>query len=385
MPRFRRTDWFAAEIGIRAGWSVAKRRAARALRPQRPTDILLCIADHFEPQHGRADRSLARARMDDWLHRYPRVAGRHRDADGRPPTHSFFYPWDLFDDWEFDRLVELCSDGWGEIEVHLHHSGDTEDSLRARVREALREFCRRGALSRWPSGEPAWGFIHGNWALNNSARGRWCDYCGVNNETAVLAEEGCYADFTFPSWQHTSQPRQVNSLFYASSRPDQPKGHDRGPELAVRGDARGDLLLVQGPLVPYLKPSGLGFRLGMDDGDLGATFRYSPERLDRWVRAGLRVRGCPERVFVKLHCHGAPDANRQALLGEDLEALFRDAETRYNDGHRFRLHYVTARELVNVLWATVAGESLSVDESRSYVLPGPGSSDLALPLATRAR
>ena len=110
----------------------------------------------------------------------------------------------------------------------------------------------------------------------------------------------------------------------------------------------------------------------MDDGDLAASpgRRYAPERLDRWVSAGVHVRGCAQRTFVKLHCHLAPDNNRQAWLHEDLDRLFSDAEARYNDGNRFRLHYVTAREMFNVVRATEEGIQ-DISRSLDWVLPPP--------------
>ena len=67
------------------------------------------------------------------------------------------------------------------------------------------------------TGRPAYGFIHGNWALDNSRPdGRWC---GVNNELDVLRETGCYADFTFPSAPSPTQPRKINSIYYAVDDP----------------------------------------------------------------------------------------------------------------------------------------------------------------------
>ncbi|MGC4043517.1 MAG: hypothetical protein QM758_06900 [Armatimonas sp.] len=116
----------------------------------------------------------------------------------------------------------------------------------------------------------------------------------------------------------------------------------------------------------------IGPRPAMDDGDLASYRRYSPERLDRWVRTGIQVAGRPDRVFIKLHTHGAADANREALLGKDLEAMFSDAEARYNDGKRYRLHYVTAREMFNIVKATESAPELSVAEARNYVLKRPG-------------
>ena len=43
---------------------------------------------------------------------------------------------------------------------------------------------RHGCLSRWDGkGEPRYAFVHGNWALANSAGGR---FCGVDSEMQIL-------------------------------------------------------------------------------------------------------------------------------------------------------------------------------------------------------
>jgi hypothetical protein len=365
---------FDIEIALRAAATMARRERRGGSSPGAPTHLFLCIVDHFEPQVGRPSRSVARARLEEWLQRYPAIASRHRDRDGRSPAHSFFYPWDEYDEWEFSRLADLCAAGWGEIEVHLHHRDDTDASLRAKLRDAVREYRRFGALPCGPDGRPAFGFIHGNWALDNSRLENGANFCGVNNELTVLREEGCYADFTFPSWQKRSQPRQVNSLYYAIDDPARPKSYDRGVPVRVGAAAPEGLLLVQGPLAPHLRGRGLGLRPAVDDGDLAASpgRRYSPGRLDRWVRAGIHVAGRPDQVFIKLHCHGAADGNREALLGADLDALFSDAEARYNDGTRYRLHYVTAREMFNVIKATEAGDAGEPGEARDGILKPPG-------------
>ena len=109
----------------------------------------------------------------------------------------------------------------------------------------------------------------------------------------------------------------------------------------------------------------------MDDGDIASYRRYAPERLDRWVQAGIHVFGRPDRIFIKLHSHGAADENRLAMLEADLEAMFSDAEARYNDGKTYRLHYVSAREMYNVIQATEANVNVSLSEARDWVISPP--------------
>lgn len=344
-------------------------------------DIHLCVVDHYEPQVGKPRRETAKRRVEDWLERYPKIASKHRDCLGQPPKHSFFYPYDEYDEWEFSRIAELCRDGWGELEIHLHHWNDTSDGVREKLREAKRLWADKGMLAKWRDGSPAFGFIHGNWALDN---GRWRESpnpCGVNDEISILLEEGCYADFTFPAWRSPAQPRMMNAIYYAKDDPEKPKSYDRGDaaransggeytefitteytentEIMNKGGgdgipehARGGrLLMVPGVLATYIERKGGKIRIAMDDSDLASYRRYHPARLDRWVRAGIHVQGAPNHIFIKIHCHGAADANREALLGEDLDALFTDAEARYNDGERYRLHYVTAREMANRIYS----------------------------------
>lgn len=356
------SSWFNAEIVLRAAASGWKRR-----RTPGPVDIFLCVVDHFEPQVGQPAGYVARERLEEWLGLYPAMAGQFRDWEGRHPAHGFFYPWDEFDAWEFERLSELCADGWGEIDLHLHHRDDREASLRRKLSQASSAYAP--ALSRWPDGRPAWGFIHGNWALANSRHDCDRNYCGVDHELALLDEAGCFADFTFPAWRYTSQPRRVNTLYYADPWAGR-KGYERGVEAASGRRGEG-LLLVQGPLIPQLVRRSGRPRLAVDDGDLAASRRYRPERLDRWVRQGISVAGRPDQVYIKLHCHGAADENRRLLLEQGLPALYTDAEARYNDGERFRLHYVTAREMFNLVRAAETGRRIPVEEARDWVLPRP--------------
>jgi len=358
------------DIALRA---TAKRvQSASGPRAKSPVHLFLAITDHFEPQVHRPERHVARRRLEQWLREYPLIAARHRDHDGFSPAHSFFYPWDEYDEWEFSHLAELCAAGWGEIEFHLHHHDDTEATLRQKLREGIETYRAHGALSSWPSGRPAWGFIHGNFALANARCEGGINFCGVNNELAILEQEGCYADFTFPAWRTTAQPRQMNSIYYASGDPTCPKCYDRGVPAQHRAPRASGVVLVEGPLVPHLKPARGGLlRPGMDDGTLTANHCYRPERLDRWVRAGVHVQGRPDWLFIKLSCHGAGDGDREALLGRDLEALFSDAEARYNDGEQFRLHYVTAREMYNLIAAAEVGLEGEPGELRDWLLPSP--------------
>lgn len=74
-----------------------------------------------------------------------------------------------------------------------------------------------------------------------------------------------------------------------------------------------------------------------------------------WLRIGVCVAGRPDWLFVKLHTHGCNEANWRVLFGEPILELHRCLCERYNDGRRYRLHYVCAREMYNIIKAAELG------------------------------
>jgi hypothetical protein len=346
--------------------------------PDGPTDVLICIADHFEPGHGDPGLGIERARVDAWMERLPRVTARFADADGRPPRHTFFFPAEQYRREHLDRLASLCEAGLGEVEIHLHHDRDTSDGLRA----TLLEFKQRlavdhGLLSYASDGTVVYGFIHGNWALDNARPdGR---YCGVNDELTVLRETGCYADFTQPAAPDASQTRTVNSVYYAVDDPLRPRSHEFGIASQVgRTPPPDSLLMIQGPIALDWDRRVYGVIPGLDVAAIDGSLGYAPllRRFRMWVDAGIGVHGRPEWVFVKIHTHGAPERNATILLGPAMEAFHEAVNREFNDGRRYRLHYVTAREMANVVRAAEAGCSGDAGKYRDYMLPPPPAANV---------
>lgn len=333
--------------------------------------LLFCFVDHFEPRWKAPSYELESQRVQRWRDGYPRLCEGHRDADGRPPVHSFFYPEEEYRGEHLDRLVELCRMGLGEIDVHLHHDNDTADGLREKLEGFTRTLVERhDALPLDPvSGRPTWAFIHGNWALDNSdPSGRWC---GVNNELAVLREQGCYADFTLPAAPSPCQTRTINSIYYASGDPARCKSHDQGVDVKVGGTASGDLMIIQGVLGFQWRNRKFGLIPRVENSDIRASSPPTPQRIAAWVDAGVHVRGRPEWVFVKIHTHGAQDADAETLLGAPMQRAFTELETRYNDGVRWKLHYVSAREMYNIAKAAEAGLTGDPGQYRDHLVPRP--------------
>jgi hypothetical protein len=333
-----------------------------------PVHLLLCIADHFEPKRGGAPPDVALARVERWVRDYPHLFGGFRDNDGRTPRHSFFYPIEEYEPEYLDALAGLCTAGFGEVEVHLHHDHDTAEKLRVTLqgfKELLAE--RHGLLARHrETGELAYGFIHGNWALDNSRPdGRWC---GVNNELDILRGTGCYADFTLPSAPSPTQTRKINSIYYAVGAAHRRKSHDWGIDAGVAGRPENGLMLIQGPLALNWDRRKWGLVPRVENACLQGNQPPSFERLDLWLKARVQVPTRPDWFFVKLHTHGANEANQPVLLGEPMLRFHEGLARRAKDDPNFHYHYVTAREMYNLARAAEAGWKESVTEALDFEL-----------------
>jgi hypothetical protein len=338
-----------------------------------PVHLMFTFVDHFEPGWRRPSYEVEVERVSRWRERYPQLVANHQDADGVRPQHTFFYPEEEYRPEHLDRIAELCGLGLGEIEVHLHHDNDTAEGLSRKLEAFVRVLHdRHGALPIDPkTGRTVFGFIHGNWALDNSRDdGRMC---GVNNELHVLAQNGCYADFTLPSAPSSAQTRAINRIYYATDDHDKAKSHDDGVDVSVGASASGDLMIVQGPLSLNWRDRKWGLFPRIEAGDIRRKVPPTTDRIDLWIRQHIHVRGRPEWIFVKVHTHGTQEADMDCLLGAPVDDMFSYLERRYNDGVNYVLHYVTARESFNIIKAAEAGMTGDPGQFRDFALPRPAN------------
>jgi len=350
-------------------------RVARRATGARGEHLLIALADHFEPAylpdapHDFAPLDVQERRLEEWAREYPKIFDAWRDAEGFPFRHTYFSPAEQYHEHLIDRLAEHCRQGWGEIEIHLHHGLHQPDTAEA-TRRALTEFrdtlvARHGCLSRTDENDaPRYAFVHGNWALANSAGGR---FCGVDAEMRILAETGCYADMTLPSSPDASQVSKINSLYECALPLDERAPHRRGRDLRVGRAPEVFPLMVQGPLGLNFAERAAGLPLPKLE-NAALTTRYPPtlERVRLWRRAAVTVVGRPEWVFVKLHCHGMNPEDREAMLGRLIQKFLGELTEASRDGGGFSLHFVTAREMVNIILAACDGREGNPGDFRDY-------------------
>jgi hypothetical protein len=251
--------------------------------------------------------------------------------------------------------------------VHLHHDGDTAETLRRALLGTLRDFASHGLLPRDPDGRLRYAFIHGNWCLANArddgAR------CGVDEEIPLLFETGCYADFTFPSAPDESQPNIVNQIYWPVGDIAKKRAYEKGERARVGDVKRDRILMIEGPLALATRAEKIPVRI--ENGAITAKEPGTLKRIETWVKQNIHVDGRPEWVFVKVYTHGAPELQAASLLGAGGRTLHRALTSRFNDGRSWILHYVSAREMFNIAIAAMEGQAGDPMRYRDHVLSPP--------------
>ena len=365
MSLFRKLS-YAARVLPAYGWQRLTRRG-----PEGHAHLIIALADHFEPAidarggAARVGRDEQERRLERWCREYPKLVAPWRDHDGRPFVHSYFYPAEQYDEGLIQMLADHCHGGWGEIEIHLHHGTpepDTAENTRQQLtafRDAL-AFRHQCLAMESSSNIPRYAFVHGNFALANSAGGR---FCGVDNEMAVLAQTGCFADMTLPTAPlHPSQTAKINSIYECSLPLEQRAPQRRGSNLKVGRVPDVYPLIVQGPLLVDFGRKG---RVGIENGSITKANPLTVSRLQLWKRAAIQVDARPDWLFIKLHCHSMDPSQNEAVLGEAM-GRFLEELVQGSAARKETLHFVSAREMVNIILAACEGRDGNPGEYRDY-------------------
>ncbi len=323
--------------------------------------LIVVVANHFEPAW-KADGSVFDLkaqirRLESWIKQARAAGSMLQDQDGTPFRHTYFYPGEQYHRPLIEMLADLEAEGFGEVEIHLHHGverPDTSDQVRRALvvfRDQLAE--EHNCLSREDGDpRPRYAFVHGNLALANSLGGRCC---GVDNEMEILAETGCYADMTLPSAPQESQVAMINAIYQCGRPLYERAPHRTGRSLRVGDQIRLPVILT-GPLVFDWSRRVHGLhRPKLDDGGVSSSHPLSAARLERWRNAHITVSGRPDWIFIKLYCHGFFVGDQESTLGPQTLKFWSEAIESADRNGRRRIHFVTAREAFNIAMAAVDG------------------------------
>jgi hypothetical protein len=299
--------------------------------------IWVTMADHYEPKWQQADLCAAQSRVALWRAAWPQIARRCKmDSVGNGPRYTFFFPEEEYHPTLIEPLAEMVRDGIADVEVHLHHDGEGRQNFVDRISSFCRVLHGEHGLLRERNGKLTFGFIHGNWALDNSRPDGRC--CGLNGEIRVLRDLGCYADFTMPSGDSPTQARLVNTIYYCNGDADRPKSYDDGVPVTPGGGVQGDLLMIPGPLGMRWRDRLLP---RLETGELRYGNVATPYRVRRWVELAPRI---GTDSFIKLFTHGAQERNSSALLREVLESAF-NLLVEEADRRGCAIHFVSAWQM----------------------------------------
>lgn len=353
--------WVLRYPAWRVGEFVSRARASNG-----PTQLIFVVANHFEP--GLGDTALRR--LEKWCELARSTGDAIRDHDGTPFRHTNFFPAEQYERPLLEMLSDLQRDGYGEVEIHLHHGVDQPDTAE-NTRRQLETFRDRlveehKCLSREsPVSQPKYGFVHGNWALANSAGGR---YCGVDSEMQILADTGCYADFTLPSVPFQSQVPRINAIYQCGNPLAEARPHRSGRNLKV-GDGFTLPIIFTGPLVFDWTRRVRGLPVPrVEDGALAENYPLTMDRLNRWRSAGIGVKDRPDWIFIKLYSHGFFDWDQDVMIGEQMKRFMREVLEVAERTGEFKVHFASAREAFNMVVAAVDGKEGPPGAYRDYKL-----------------
>lgn len=332
------------------------------------------VANHFEPSWNQDGVTLTwnqqQSRVDEWAKLARAIGSSIKDHDGTPFRHTYFYPGEQYHAPLLENIARLQREGLGEVEIHLHHGVDRPDTA-VNLRQALVDFRDRLAeehkcLSRYlGSGPPKYAFVHGNFALANSAGGR---FCGVDSEMQILADTGCYADLTLPSAPDQSQVPRINAIYQCRYPLGEKKPHRAGPALRV-GTMPELPVIFTGPLVFDWRRRVYGLPIPrLDGGALASNYPLDLKRLEHWISARIGVIGRPEWIFIKLYCHGFFPFDQSATIGEPMQRFMEQVLNLAERGRMFKVHFTTAREAFNMMMAAVDRQDGDPGKYRDYRL-----------------
>ncbi len=290
---------------------------------------------------------MGRQRVALWREYWPKLAEAiGQDSRGKLPKYSFFYPQDEYVPELVEPLAAMTRMGIADVEVHIHHDGEGRGAFIQKMSDYCETLHRDHGLLRFEEGKLRFGFIHGNWALDNS--GPDGKHCGLNDELVILRDLGCYADFTMPSGRSTTQARMLNQIYWAIDDVDKPKSYDIGVPVTPGGPFEGDLLMITGPFgLRWHKR----FYPRIETGEVASNDPMDAPRVRRLFDLSPMI---GNDLFIKLYSHGAQERNSELLLRKrnvvDMYRLIKQEAERRGAAY----HFVSAWEMFQAV-KTAAG------------------------------
>ncbi|MDG5815214.1 hypothetical protein QA601_08995 [Chitinispirillales bacterium ANBcel5] len=309
-----------------------------------PLHLYVAICNHYSPFWNGVSQEIAEHRVITWCREYRNFANKHRDSNGKRPVHTIFYDEQQYNAKFLDSFSKLCWEGLADVELLLESGGNSGEQFSRRI-EDFRDvlFHHHGLLRKDRFGEIRFGAIHKSTSANKSA-------ITVQDNTelfSILKSSGCLALFNSPYTHKSSQKEEHNGIYFIPQN-----GYDdlnSKRTLVFAGLDKwidNELLYIQGPMALNWRNRVCGLIPRVEDGELGNWAKVTPQRVQLWVKCPVKLQGISNHIFIKLHTFGAVDSNVRYIFGENgYHSLCSELEQKYNDGERYKLHYVSAYQM----------------------------------------
>ena len=123
--------------------------------------------------------------------------------------------------------------------------------------------------------------------------------------------------------------------------------------------------MVQGPWMVDLDRTARSRFGRVENGSLTDINPPSLRRLNLWKKAGITVEGRPDWIFIKLHTHGMDPTQTETVLRAPMQRFLEQMIASAPDRGE-TLHFVSAREMANIILAACDGREGNPGDYRDY-------------------
>jgi hypothetical protein len=164
---------------------------------------------------------------------------------------------------------------------------------------------------------------------------------------------------------HPAQIAKLNSLYECALPLDQAAPQRYGRNLRAGRPITKFPFMVQGPWVLAFDRNSRN-RLGrLDNGAITGRNPASLRRLTLWKEAAITVAGRPDWLFIKLHTHGMDPVDSENVLRAPMQQFLAALIDGAADRNEI-LHFVSAREMANIILAACDGREGNPGDYRDY-------------------
>ena len=338
-------------------WLVSNQRHETA--GSTPIDIIFSSVNRFDPIDAGDDPELQTSIIKQWAELYPAIINGVLDSDGYPPKNTWFCPADESLSEILHPLLNLCDNGFGEMEVMIDIGGEPAVQDINKLARIIEKYRHNGIPELENRNQTL------NFAIITAVKEPIAQIEEREKVRKVLTSSedlGGYADFTSPVHSMIKR-RKLNRIYDLS---EQSRGPDKDEVAKSPGENSRDpglFLNFPGPL--FFNYENYSLLPYMDNAEISSEKPFERKRVENWIKANVHVAGKPEWLFLRTSTRGAKPDIANMLLGDDGRQMYMQLVDKFSYPD-YRLHFVTAREAYNIAAAAIDGHGGNPNDYRDY-------------------